>query len=793
MQGMFLFLLLQSALAGELVFSEAVDGSIEDVVASPEGSTVALISDSKLYLLSTTDWEISSLSPCGDAESVAGAAYDDEGILYVGCSDGSIASVEDGSLTQNAYAVDAQGILSISEKDGDLFVLAENESGGNPRLHAVDIATGKENASAYPATLGYSSFSDAEVVGNYLVVSHGSSSLSKVDLSSGSPTRDEDGPTAVQFSDVLSDPTASNALVAAGSGGVILFQTSSNDTLYSLSGNWLSTVSALAAGDGLLWIADSGSDSIKSVYYTLGSSSPGSDLQEEIALDLSSDVNEMAYADGHLVLGFENGTIGIVTDHPWVSILSVSPSSAVQGDVVDLSFSSSAAGSYEIRLNGTSDSTGTLIDSGVLEAEEEATVSIEVDSRFVEGANPLRVIVDDGLAGHDVANLTVDNPPDAPSLTEDDAEFGSARITLSFPRLEDADISHYQVYLSVEEFSAEDFETGGPDFDEISAEDLQIPADLESDPRITLTPLTNDTRYYIAVRAFDEGGKESPMSNVISATPRRTISASELAGEEGGHCSSVPGGGLLALSISGLLVTLRRRRAGAGIALSLLFCPGLGHAANSFSEYHGDREGGMFEIRYGPLDFDSEVINTVFSETGNQALFVDTGISMWRVLDVYVGMGFIQEMGWLPSVEGVEVDEDGNDVYVTGDLSGEHDMLTILPLSFNAAIRGDLWEGQVAVPSASFGKDYWIWRENWAENASVGGETKVSGGKEGLHYAYGLQILLDRFDAAAASRLETRFGIEDTYIVIEKRMQSIGSDGLIFDGESTTFGLRFQH
>ena len=90
---------------------------------------------------------------------------------------------------------------------------------------------------------------------------------------------------------------------------------------------------------------------------------------------------------------------------------------------------------------------------------------------------------------------------------------------------------------------------------------------------------------------------------------------------------------------------------------------------------------GQSSIHYGTIDFASEIINTVFTESGHQVLFLDTGVSYKNILELSVGAGFIQEMGWLLS-------EDGS-------VSDEHDMLTVLPLNATTTLRLDFLEEQL--------------------------------------------------------------------------------------------------
>ena len=191
---------------------------------------------------------------------------------------------------------------------------------------------------------------------------------------------------------------------------------------------------------------------------------------------------------------------------------------------------------------------------------------------------------------------------------------------------------------------------------------------------------------------------------------------------------------------------------------------------------------GQTSVHYGSIDFESEVINTVFTASGHQVLYLDTGVSYKNILELSVGAGFIQEMGWLLS-------EDGS-------VSDEHDMLTVLPLNASTTLRLDFFEEQLLVPYASAGLDYWVWRENWMSPGADGDSAaeEISGAKIGSHWSVGGQLLLDSFDPSGASRTALKTGIQDSYFQIEYRSQTIGdSDGLSFDSSSWTAGMRFNY
>ncbi len=182
------------------------------------------------------------------------------------------------------------------------------------------------------------------------------------------------------------------------------------------------------------------------------------------------------------------------------------------------------------------------------------------------------------------------------------------------------------------------------------------------------------------------------------------------------------------------------------------------------------------ELRYGPLTLQSEVLNSVFTASNNQILFAETGGALYDILGVSVGAGLIREKGFLLGVD--------------GSTSTQEDTLSVIPLQASGLLRLDFFNDQVLVPFATAGADYWIWQEKWTNGAV---DENVSGGKVGYHYSVGGQILLDRFDEVSASLLEVTRGVTDTYLSAEYRVQEFDGEGLSFDSESFTVGIRFQY
>jgi hypothetical protein len=307
---------------------------------------------------------------------------------------------------------------------------------------------------------------------------------------------------------------------------------------------------------------------------------------------------------------------------------------------------------------------------------------------------------------------------------------------------------------------------------------------------LTISPLTNDVTYYVAVRAVDAGGEEGPMSNVVSAAPTDTLTASDLAGETGGTgCATVSSSGVGAGMFAWILGLTRRRRSAAGLAAAVALA-GAGRAeAAGFlgKEVDITKQKGDFEFRYGGVRFgelgneadDLTDLERVYGSSSNNILQVEAGPQFLGLFELDFGVGFVQELAFT-------LDPDGEP-------TSERTMITAYPLSVGASVRLQLVDEQWIVPHARYGADYYVWNEKWDDGA--GGKNKISGSKFGRHYAFGGSLLLDTFAPARASLLEANSGINDTYVVVEWRRQDQegGRSGLDFSGTAFTVGLKLDY
>jgi hypothetical protein len=818
-----------AATPDRVAWSSAEGTTISSLAVSDDGRWVVFHEkdSDQIRLLDTTDWEVSSdYAACSGASAagVAIAGSDGDYRVFFGCSDGHLIGLsltdEDGLVTlsgtnsssssdtgwDSGYddtdtsgepwstpitLADAGAVVDVQTDGATVFAIAEQE-GGNDRVHAVDISSGGEYSSGYPSAFGQSGFADAWMGSSYLFVSHGNQKVSKVDITTGSISVSTENISAdMGDMDAIND---SAAFLADANGGVIKYlPNGGSDNFQILLDEYnaeLQSVSAIVLDqdDGFVAVYDSGASSGGDlVLYTFESSNLSIGTTELERFE-AQHISEMVRRDGYVIAGGETGVLQVITALPWVEIASVSPSAAISGEEVIVTFSSDMDGSWRLYQGGGEDGDGEELASGDCEAGVDATATFTVDSSFEEGDNDLwlRVTGSTGT-GHDRSSVNVDNPPGAPTLTSEGVGFGNSQITVAFEGIDDADLVGYDIYLTTEEFSADDWPegtTGGPDFDGPDDLDFSFPIEITKAPgddvNQTISPLTNGVTYYVAVRAIDEGGQESAMSNVVSVTPQETIGAAELAGETGGYCGTRTPWSLAALGLAGLLVARRRRGALAAILLLGLAAPRAMAASN---EDEHPRANGDIELRYGPYFPSSEAVTTVYGSSGHQVLWLEGGVKVTRFAELDLGAGFYQELSTLVSAADSSLS------------SAEHTMLTAFPLTGALTFRLDVFHEQFLVPTARVGLDYWLWRENWYVNPDVGGGSEMSGGELGVHYGFGVNLLLDRFDARRADWLATSTGIDDTYLVVDWRTQTFGAfdsgDGVsLLDGSMVTVGLK---
>jgi hypothetical protein len=516
-------------------------------------------------------------------------------------------------------------------------------------------------------------------------------------------------------------------------------------------------------------------------------------------------VQDAVASDGYVFGGGEGGYIHVTTARPWVypNSVEMDATEASDGDQVTVSFAADQAGTWAVTRGGDRSGSGTVLASGeAVVADETVTAVLTVDRTWDEGINTLYLVHTNsvGLTGHAMAQVSVDNPPNPPTLT--DANLGSddEALWLEFEGIPDADLDFYEVYVSTDSFAASDWDTGGPAFD--GSTELEAPIRVASDGgasvSVRIAPLNNDTVYYIALRATDLGGLEGPMSNVVSGQPRANFTAADLAGEQGGApplfggCDTTSGAALGWFAIAAAMAGLRRR---SGVLLAALLVVGVTAGDAQAKERNRDQtpQKANFEIRYGSVNFmervngRDNVIDLVYKDNPHNILQLEVGPQIGRMFELDVGFGFFQELAF-------KVDE-------TGAQSNGRTMLTWFPMALDATARLHIIDEQLIVPFFRYGMDYVMYTE--LSDNGMGGKDRVRGTKMGNHMAGGINFLLDVLSPSRASLLEAQTGINDSYLTIEFRTQNVdhrsspfergNKYGLDFSATMVTMGLKMDY
>lgn len=208
------------------------------------------------------------------------------------------------------------------------------------------------------------------------------------------------------------------------------------------------------------------------------------------------------------------------------------------------------------------------------------------------------------------------------------------------------------------------------------------------------------------------------------------------------------------------------------VVAALLLLPGVALANdNATWQFHK-----AVAVRYGTVQLNDSYLQDVFGKQ-NDVIKVEYNMG-WRLFEVGVSAGFGQATGFLQTSD--------------GDVSDEHDMMSLYPFDGGLRVRLDFFNEQWVVPTGGIGANLWLWRENWFV-PDDGTDDDRNGAKLGWHYSAGGMLRLDAFDRKASSELQATTGIDDTFLVCEYRQNFMpkGPTELHMSGWEVTGGLRF--
>lgn len=713
--------------------------AVTDFTADVDNDLVAYLEEgsSQLRVLDGQTFEATAVSVCATAADVA-SWVDEEGVNFVvACEDGVDLVQVDGDRSvgsATSYELGVEGNISGLAVADSLWVITG--AAGYP----VDLESFELTDEA-GSTLSREGVDDVIYVGNRVLILHGQDDISRIDTATGAVSQSQENLGGRDITRAVLEPGNTNILVADENGSVLRYQPSGDD--YQILIDDLVGVMAIEVGFDESWVALAEDGGVQLHDYAGGVTVEPFEL-----FDL--DATELAALDGYLFVGTSTGEVHVLTDRPWIEFTSAPTETLLSGDDAQLSFTSDTAGDWTLSLGDDE------LASGSLEADAPATATVEIDALFAEGTNRLQLTLGEG---RDAVDVVVDNPPPQPGVS---VSWGDGVVYVDIDDAAIEDLGSYEIYVSTEEFTADDYPTGGP-----AGTAPVSPISLTSEGSVshTISDVENGVTYHVAVRVIDQGGTEGAMSNVYEVTPRSTGGWAELAGAEGG-CAHAPAGALFLLALIGLFAAPRAEAADLE-----------GWKAKTKTN----------EVHFGPMSFEQQAFNAVYDDT--YMLRFDGGRQLWRFFELNGSLGLVRKQGSLAATD-------------SGDASGDSSQLTILPLSAGVTARLDPtarlkgeWRSMPVVPYGTVGVDYYLRRERYgAINVEDPFGNEVwSGGQAGWHYAVGVDVLLDWMDPKHASKAQARWGIEDTYLTLEWRTRSDWPDStssLSFAGDTVTLGLK---
>jgi len=369
--------------------------------------------------------------------------------------------------------------------------------------------------------------------------------------------------------------------------------------------DWLYSLFATGPSSGadLAWLLVDGADTL---YATGGNLVHVVDEVGTVSADFSLSGAASALVasdDGYVYVTEETDQLAVLSDGPWVTIDSASPTSI--GDLTDelvidftVTLSDTEAGSCTWTLAVDADIAGggtALTPTGTAGPGEAVQTSV-TGADLPGGDHRVWIFCAeaDGAVGRAsfAYTSTALAAPTGFSVTPDDG-----KVTASWT--DDASASSWVLYFDEDDFeetdtptlcnsdssicsphqvlrdgddgddddtaedeARDDDDSAGDDDDDTSTDDDDTDSDSDS-ISVEVTGLTNGTTYWFALAARTADGEDGPRTATVSATPSRTGGAAVLAGDVGGcSCNNSLASRRIAsiLALLPLLLLLRRRR-----------------------------------------------------------------------------------------------------------------------------------------------------------------------------------------------------------------------------------------
>lgn len=495
---------------------------------------------------------------------------------------------------------------------------------------------------------------------------------------------------------------------------------------------------------------------------------------------------------------FSTGGFGVISENPFLDIGSITYSSGGssmgQGESFTMIFASDTEGTYEVRVGGDVDASGSLLTditgatSGTIAADTDLSVSFNYDdnaSLFGEGSNTVWVFLTSGdFRGRRSTEVTVDTPP--PDVVISSTGFGDGKVYVNFERIDVEDMATYNVYADTD-----------PDAVLTKSDTSATVSQPGSGGTLTaeVGGLTNSTLYYFAMEAVDAGGNLSPNrtstfsdGSRVTGMPEATEGPAGASGESGCALIGGPRGRspwtVLFLSTLALVPVLVRRSRGLAVALLLvaLLIPAVASAQPQEIE-EGDVPAGWDMLKEKPPSWTAEAKTGFWMPTSN-ALdpFYGKCCNMWTM--VQVGHLWQQKYGIEGGV-GFHYKSGKAIGSTSGSTSQESYSFLLIPMEVSFVWRADYFpDWRYIIPYAKAGFDGVIFREKSAGRS-------VKGIKWGMHGVGGAQW---NIGAAADEKSLAQIGILGMFFTTEVTYQWInnfGGKGLDLSGPIFSIGFLF--
>ncbi len=483
------------ALAGGYLF---VTNSLDNTVSAIDLATKAI----QTIDVGNNPWHVVS-DASGNYIYVSN--YNDDSI--------SVISVTSLSVTETVTGVgDAPYGMCVSPSGSKLYV-ACRESDSVVIISTIDNTIDTE----ITAVGDLPSFAAVSLSGNYLYVTlEGDDSVALVDLTSNTVSSTKiavgNSPTGAAVT-----PNGSYLYVAnSGSDSVSVISLSSNSVINTIDnvGDGVREIAILPNGE-YAFVTNSNSDTVTILNIL-------DDTVEKTVSTGSSPHGVSASDDGKFVYvtNMDDNIVSVIQDVTIVVIDEVDNQWINDSGAATIKWHTSENGAYQVEVGGEG-----IKGSGDVIATGDATASVQNETSIVAATHLSGK--DDGTykiyfylttdTGEEYSNSTtvvLDNAaPSAPTGVA--AEFGDAKLYLSWDASSESDLASYKVYYA----------TAPGSYDNNVDVGLRSSYELEG--------LTNGVTYYIAVVAVDLAGNESDYSVEISETPDKVLSLSGLKGEEG--------------------------------------------------------------------------------------------------------------------------------------------------------------------------------------------------------------------------------------------------------------------